>query len=186
MKALNTVMGLALAGLAILALGTAVAMWYETLLVNTYVETGEVKVAWVDWQCSDTGSDPQLPESNFHNDEGKDVAQCIVEPEVYDEDENVVKVNITLVNAYPGYNPVITLTVENIGTIPVKLLNYSFNGGYDNQALNVIITVPEDTQLHSGGTHDITINITVLQTASEDSTYSFELEFTYAQWNEVP
>jgi hypothetical protein len=105
MKALNTVMGIALAGLAILALGTAIAMWYETLLVNTYVETGEVKVAWVNWQCSDTGPDPQLPDSAFHNDEQKDVAQCIVEPEVYDDDGNVVKVNITLVNAYPGYNP---------------------------------------------------------------------------------
>ena len=186
MKALNTVMGLALAGLAILALGTAMAMWYETLLVNTYVETGEVKVAWADLKCSDEGPDPQLPDSDFHNDEGKDVAQCIVEPEVYDEKGNVVKVNITLVNAYPGYNPVITLTVENIGTIPVKLLNYGFtDGGYDNQALSVTITVPEDTQLHPEGTHDITINIAVLQTASEDTDYSFELEFTYAQWNEV-
>lgn len=184
MKALNTVMGIALAGLAILALGTAIAMWYETLLVNTYVETGEVKVAWTNWVCSDNGPDPQAGEG-FHNEEGKNVAQCIVQPEIYDEEQNVVKVNITLVNAYPGYNPVITLTVENIGTIPVKLLNYGFTDGYDDSALNVIITVPGDTQLHSGNTHDITINITVLQDASEDSTYSFELEFTYAQWNEV-
>jgi hypothetical protein len=76
--------------------------------------------------------------------------------------------------------------VENVGTIPVKLLNYGFtNGGYDDSALDVTVTVPEDTQLHPSDTHDITINITVLQDASEDTTYSFELEFTYAQWNEV-
>jgi len=183
MKALNATISLALIGLVILALGTAMAMWYETLLVNTYVETGNVKVAWVDWKCSDTGPDPQA--EGFSNSEGKNVAQCIVEPEIYDDEGNVVKVNITLVNAYPGYNPVITLTVKNIGSIPVKLYDYTDASGIDD-SLRVSITVPEDTQLHPGETHDITINIEVLQDAGESTSYSFELEFTYAQWNEVP
>jgi len=182
MKALNTTISLALVGLVILALGTAMAMWYETLLVNTYVETGNVKVAWVNWVCSDTGPDPQA--EGFSNNERKDVAQCIVEPEIRDED-NVVKVNITLVNAYPGYNPVITLTVKNIGSIPVKLLNYTDISDIDD-SLSVSIGVPENTQLHQDETHSITISIEVLQDAGEHESYSFELKFTYAQWNEVP
>jgi len=182
MKALNATISLALIGLVILALGTAMAMWYETLKVDTYVETGNVKVAWVDWKCSDTGSDPQA--EGFNNSEGKNVAQCIVEPE-YDNEGNVVKVNITLVNAYPGYNPVITLKVRNIGSIPVKLLNYTDASGID-APLSVSITVPEDTQLHPGKTHSITISIEVLQDAGESASYKFELGFTYAQWNEVP
>jgi len=183
MKALNTTISLALIGLVILALGTAMAMWYETLKVDTYVETGNVKVAWVDWKCSDTGPDPQA--EGFSNSEGKNVAQCIVEPEIYDDEGNVVKVNITLVNAYPGYNPVITLTVKNIGSIPVKLLNYTDASDID-APLSVSIGVPEDTQLHQGETHSITISIEVLKDAGEHESYSFELEFTYAQWNEVP
>jgi len=52
----------------------AVAMWYDTLKINATIETGEVKVKFSDWMCSDTGSDPQA--EGFHNTEGKDVATC--------------------------------------------------------------------------------------------------------------
>uniref|UniRef100_A0A7C2FXQ5 Uncharacterized protein n=1 Tax=Thermosphaera aggregans TaxID=54254 RepID=A0A7C2FXQ5_9CREN len=184
MKSISTIMGLTFIGLMLLALGVATAMWMETLRINTYVETGEVKVAWTDWMCSDEGPDPQAGEP-FHNEEGKDVAQCIVTPEIYDEEENVIKVNITLVNAYPGYAPVITLYAGNIGTIPVKLLEYDISE-YDEEALTVMLDIPEDTQIHPGDSLPIEIQIVINQEAEELTTYSFELEFTFAQWNEVP
>ncbi|MGB9827778.1 hypothetical protein IMZ38_02185 [Thermosphaera chiliense] len=184
MKSISTIMGLTFIGLMLLALGVATAMWMETLWINTYIETGEVRVAWTEWTCSDQGPDPQAGEP-FHNEEGKNVAQCIVTPEIYDDEQNVIKVNITLVNAYPGYAPFITLYAGNIGTIPVKLLNYT-NLQYDEEPLTVYLDIPEDTQIHPGESLPIGIHIIVNQEAEELTTYSFELEFTFAQWNEVP
>ena len=184
MIGITNIKGITLVGLILLAIGVASAMWMETLRVNTYVHTGEVKVAWVDWTCSDTGPDPQSGDP-YHNSEGKNVAECIVEPEVYDEEGNVVKVNITLVNAYPGYAPEVTLKVKNIGTIPVKLLNYATTG-VDTTALSVDLTIPEDTQIHPDGTLDLGIKIAVEQGAEEHTMYTFEVEYTFAQWNEVP
>jgi len=173
-KTISTIRSLTLVGLVLLALGVAAAMWMETLLVNTVVETGEVKMAWDFWSCSDVGIDPGLD---------KDVATCTVEPELY-EDGNVIKVKITLENAYPGYAPVITLVASNIGTIPVKLLEYSISG-LDETALSVTLYIPEDTQIDPGGELELGIGIEVLQDADELTTYSFEVEFVFAQWNEV-
>ncbi len=184
MKGITQIKGLTILGLILLTIGVASAMWMETLRINTYVHTGEVQVAWVDWYCSDEGPDPQVGEP-FHNEEGKDVAKCIIEPEVYDEEQNIIKLNVTIVNAYPGYAPEITLVVENIGTIPVKLLDYSISE-YDENALSVDFIIPEDTQIHPGETLELGIKIVVLQEAEELTTYTFEVEYTFAQWNEVP
>jgi len=55
----------------------AVAMWSDTLKINATIETGEVKVKFSDWYCSDQGPDEQLP--GFSDSEGKDVASCSVD-----------------------------------------------------------------------------------------------------------
>jgi hypothetical protein len=75
--------------------------------------------------------------------------------------------------------------VKNIGTIPVKLLNYATTG-VNTTALSVDLTIPENTQIHPDGTLDLGIKIAVEQGAEEHTTYTFEVEYTFAQWNEVP
>jgi len=169
--------------LIVASVGAASAMWYQSLLVNVTVHTGDVSVRWVNWSCSDTGSDPQTPESSFHNEEDKDVAQCIIQPEIT-EDGNVIKLNVTIVNAYPGYHADAALVVQNSGTIPVKLYTHSMSG-VDEDALNVNLGLPPSTQIHPGDNSTIHLIIDVLQTAEQSSTYSFEVNLTYAQWNEV-
>ena len=160
----------------------AVAMWYDTLKINATIETGEVKVKFSDWMCSDNGSDPQA--EDFYNDEGKDVATCDIDVELEDEEGNAVKLLVTLDNAYPGYSVDVTLIIDNIGTIPVKLLSYDIEG-VDEDALSVSLDVPEDTQIDPGYSSTYTLHITVLQDAEENSTYTFEVELVFAQWNEV-
>ncbi|MEM2077718.1 MAG: hypothetical protein QXH45_00400 [Thermosphaera sp.] len=44
MNSISTIAGLTFVGLMLVALGVAAAMWMETLKINTYVETGEVKM----------------------------------------------------------------------------------------------------------------------------------------------
>ena len=166
--------------------GTAMAMWSETLKVNVYVDTGEVKVKWSDWECSDTGPDPQAP--GYDNEDNKDVATCYVTPEIKDDENNTIKLNVTLDNAYPGYTVNITMVVDNIGTVPVKLYDSSWSNlsDIDEAALDINLIIPSDTQIEPEENGTYILEITVLQAANETSTYSFDLELTFAQWNEVP
>ncbi|OYT55855.1 MAG: hypothetical protein B6U76_04930 [Desulfurococcales archaeon ex4484_217_2] len=177
------VIGIFIALLLLASAGIAYAMWSETLKINVTVNTGEVDVKWSNWYCNDTGSDPQAP--GFNNSEGKDVAKCYVEPEKYDEEGDLIKLNVTIVNAYPGYRAVITGIVDNIGTIPVKLYNHTISS-YDTDALDVTLGIPADTQIDAGDNATYTLTIDVLQNASENSTYSFEVTLVFAQWNEIP
>lgn len=186
MKAVGKVFGIIMLAVILVGFGTAMAMWSETLKVNVYVDTGEVKVKWSDWSCSDTGPDPQAP--GFHNEEGKDVASCYVNPEINDTENNPIKLNVTLVNAYPGYAVNITMIVDNIGTVPVKLFDYYWSNlsTIDEEALSFRLIPPTDTQIEPGENGTYILEIIVLQAANETSTYSFDLELKFAQWNEVP
>lgn len=171
--------------MAIMVIAGAVAMWSDTLKINATIKTGEVKVKFSDWMCSDKGSDPQA--EGFHNEEGKDVASCNVNVEASDGEGNPIKLNVTLNNTYPGYSVDVTFIVDNIGTIPVKLYNYKLidPSGVNGSTLLVTLSVPKDTQIDSGGNSTYTLHITVLQNAAESSTYTFEVDLTFAQWNEV-
>ncbi len=187
MKAFSKILGITMLSIILVGFGAALAMWSETLKLNVYVNTGEVKVKWSNWSCSDVGPDPQAP--GFNNTEGKDVATCIVEPEIYDAEGNPIKMNITLDNVYPGYAVNITLVVDNIGTVPVKLLAYNWThfDPADEEALNVTLYIPSDTQIDPpNGTGTYILEIIVTQQANETATYNFDLELTFAQWNEVP
>jgi hypothetical protein len=170
--------------LILASIGAVSAMWYQSLAINVYVHTGTVAVEWSNWSCSDTGADPQTPESGFDNSEDKDVASCIVTPEIIDDDGHTVKLNVTIVNAYPGYRANIAMFVDNVGTIPVKLYNYSITG-IDDSAMNVQFVIPTDTQIHPGNDGEYHLIIDILQTAQQNSTYTFEIELGFAQWNEV-
>lgn len=187
MKGMSKLYGLAIMSILVIGIGAALAMWYETLKINAYINTGEVKVKWSAWYCSDTGPDPQAP--GFNNTEGKDVGKCYVSVEQWAHDPpDPVKLNITLVNVYPGYAVNITMIVDNIGTVPVKLLSYNFThfDQVDREALAVRLIKPSDTQIEPGGNSTYILEIIVLQKANETENYSFDLELTFAQWNEVP
>jgi len=183
--ALGKIFAIALVSILLIGFGAALAMWSETLKLNAYVNTGEVKVEWSDWSCSDIGADPQAP--GFNNTEGKDVAKCIVTVEKNDAESNPIKLNVTIIKAYPGYAVNITLVVDNIGTIPVKLLSSSWSNlsRADEEALNITLYKPADTQMHEGENTTYILEIIITQEANETSTYSFDLELTFAQWNEV-
>ncbi|WFO74772.1 hypothetical protein J4526_06765 [Desulfurococcaceae archaeon MEX13E-LK6-19] len=187
MKAFSKILGITMLSIILVGFGAALAMWSETLRINVYINTGEVKVKWSNWSCSDVGIDPQAP--GFNNTEEKDVAKCIVKPELYDAEGNPIKMNITLDNVYPGYAVNITLIVDNIGTIPVKLLSYSWTNlsAQDEEALNISLIIPNNTQIDPpNGTGVYILEIIVTQQANETATYHFDLELTFAQWNEVP
>ncbi len=180
------VMGILAALVLFASVGAAMALWSDSLKINTTIETGEVRVDFDSWNCSDVNADPQA--QGYDNSENKDVAQCIVEPEIYDETGSVIKLNVTLNNTYPGYHVIIYFNVTNTGTIPVKLLSMSYSNftEEDDAALNVWLVAPNDTQIHAGEEGEYELHIVVLQEAEMNMTYFFDVMLVFAQWNEVP
>ncbi len=170
----SAVYGFVALAIVMLSIGTAMAMWSETLRMNVQVNTGEVDVKWSDYYTNDNGIDPGYD---------KDVASCEVVAEEYDSEGDVIKLRVTISNAYPSYTCVVTGIVDNIGTIPVKLLSHQLVDVPDE--LTVTEGIPEDTQIDPGMNATYTLTIHVEQSAAENATYTFEWVLTFAQWNEV-
>ncbi|MHC1601461.1 MAG: hypothetical protein ACXQTB_03855 [Candidatus Nezhaarchaeales archaeon] len=158
--------------LALLFMGGSYAMWSETLKINVTVNTGEVDVEWSAWSVSES-------------DHGKPwVANTSVWVEKYDDEGDAIKLAVEMNDTYPCYWANITLIVDNVGTIPVKLYDHNISG-VNTTALNVTLDIPTNTQIDPGENATYILRIHVLQNATEDTTYKFNVTLVFAQWNEV-
>lgn len=196
----TTLYGILALVLLVASMTAAYAMWSETLKINVYANTGEVNVKWSTVSTNDEGNtiDP-----NHDKDVGRCEAVIVNDTSVSGEPFNKIDINIT--NAYPCYNCTVTATVDNIGTIPVKLLSAKIilsNGSeytlYDaKQGINRFgedfnftyydVVVERDyDQIEPDDYATYTISIHVKQPAEENALYHFAIEFVFAQWNEVP
>ena len=200
MKKLTTT---AIATLAVLiAVGVAFALWADVLKIHIEVNTGNVDVQFGSWSVTEyvgfpdgnggwsfvqEGSDP----------EAKDVAQCTVTlQEVADEEsgspssagDNDLDLVITISNSYPGYKCEVTFEVMNSGSVPVKGPTYvDLLSPYTDGHILVEhdISTAACVQLHPGDKQTFTVNITVLQGAEEQTTYTVQIHLRYDQWNEA-
>ncbi len=108
--------------LALGTLGVGYALWSETLVIGGTVDTGEVSVRWVvpfasqdtdkDWTCDDGFGNIRGPGDNPN-------AKAVGSTTVWIVDDHTV--GVILDDVYPSYFNKITLSAENIGTIPVIL-----------------------------------------------------------------
>jgi hypothetical protein len=200
MKKLTTT---AIATLAVLiAVGVAFALWADVLKIHIEVNTGDVDVEFGGysveeyvgfpdgsggWNYVKEGSDP----------EAKDVAQCTVTlQEVEDEEgvnpspagDNDLDLVITITNGYPGYKCEVTFEVVNSGSVPVKGPTYvdppsPYTDGHI--LVEHDISTAACVQLHPGDKQTFTVNVTVLQSAEEQTTYTVQIHLRYDQWNEA-
>ena len=195
--------------LLILIIGSAAALWSDSLKVKSVVETGEVDVE-LRGNLSATDFEHMLPDP-------KDVGECFATfSEIEDEDagnpsgNNDLDLNITVVNAYPSYTcKVDQVFVENTGTIPVKIIEVElvlppnascdFNpvtnqfdcdmdgdGDYDVNIWGSFQTLnATKPQLHPGDRQFFTVEMHVKQGAPENSLIWFQIKIKAAQWNEA-
>ncbi|MEM1526379.1 MAG: hypothetical protein QW775_07830 [Ignisphaera sp.] len=165
---------------------SALAMWYDMLKIAVTVNTGEVDVEF---------SPPTVEEF-----ESKDVATCTAMLENVEEegpDDNDLDLIIEISNGYPGYKCKVTFDVTNVGTIPVhgpfrgtdlslfpafELMDLDEDGNADIKVTYGL----SPAQIHPNGSEYFRIEIEVLQDASEDAEYSFQLYLYFIQWNEAP
>ncbi|NPA99151.1 MAG: hypothetical protein GXO43_07210 [Crenarchaeota archaeon] len=117
----------------------AYAMWYQTLLINNYVNTGKLDFAFKYGTVSTT--DPVNTPDQMVNytlipqkeiipvPENKDVGTTYVKLIDTDGDGDYDALNVTIVNGYPWYYTHIGFTVVNSGTIPLKIWRIRFYNG---------------------------------------------------------
>jgi hypothetical protein len=195
--------------LALFASAFTYGLWFQTLTVDGVVETGEL-----DWEIvNQFTSDPfETPDLNIAQDftgqtwypEGKHVGASTCE---IARDGKSVTFSIT--NAYPGYFVMCSVYFLNTGTVPIHFENIEFRDCQDNLLYNY--SYPETSapkmfldldgdcvadiglwwreplgaQYHPGDdSFEYSFWIVVLQTASEDTCYCFEMWPTAVQWNE--
>ena len=164
--------------LLLVTLLSAVAMWSDTLRVNSIVETGNVDVAF-SWYEIVEGYEYGKPW----------VASCSAElVEVEDEDEgnpagdNDLDLKIVVSNAYPGYSCTVYFRVRNVGTVPV--IGPFYELPEIPEGLEVVFE-PRLVQLHPGDVVEYSIYLEVLQEAEQGATYELQVHLNYIQWNEV-
>jgi len=200
----KSLIGVFIAMLLLASAGIAYAMWSETLKINVTVNTGEVDVEWSSCECNDIGIDPGYD---------KDVGKCFVSNETQDEEGHVIKLNITLDNAYPSYNVTVLGEVDNIGTIPVEpvmfFLDNNGNGLFDEGDMELYLCTDypldldgdtkadldfhmflysdsgDGTQIDPNKSDTYGFIIHVKQNATELTTYTFHVVMEFGQWNEA-
>ncbi len=121
-----------------------------------------------------------------------------------DGDGDYDTLNITIHNAYPWYYTHVAFRVVNSGTVPIKIWRvlidgqayYYLNEHELQQGVEIDLSndgVPDITiwwgdnfgvQLEPGDSADISLYITVLQGAPENSTLTFTVQLQAIQWNE--
>lgn len=147
-------------------LGVGYAMWDKTLFIDGTVNTGEVDAIFTTAECVE---DPEA--------EGKDVGSCTL------TGVGEQTLTITITNGYPCYGCTVNFTVDNIGTIPVKVESFDLSG----VPPEITVTWTDlvlGTQIEPNGSVPGDLHIHVLQTADELATYTFSAKILLVQWNE--
>ena len=155
---------------ALMAVGFAYAMWDKTLFIDGTVNTGEVDAYFTTATSNDP---PGTIDPGYDKDVG-----CT---EVIGEREQTLIVTVT--NGYPCYSSRIDYTIDNIGSIPVKV--QSFTVTVPPAEVTVTITeIAVGTQIDADQSVPGSIVIHVEQEADELAQYTFSVEIYLVQWNE--
>ena len=186
-------------------MGVGYALWSETLVISGNAETGEL-----DWElkgpinCMDhDGDKDHNADCNWNfwqvdKDVGGPTSLTLIDTDTDGDDDTL---NVTLVNAYPGYAEEISFYIHNCGTIPLKVWKVVINGYvlYEtNTTDTVFLDLNNDgkndvkvrwgdhlgVQLEPCESGEISFSILVLQDAPQDQNLHFTITFTAVQWNE--
>jgi len=178
------------------------ALWADILKIQLVAYTGNVDVQFGSfsvkeyvgfpasgggWSFVPEGSDP----------EAKNVGNCTVALQEIENEEGVnpssagnndLDLVITITNGYPGYKCEVKFDVVNSGSVPVKGPTYvNPQSPYTDGHIKVEhdISTAACVQLHPGEKQTFTVNVTVLQGAEEQTTYTVQIHLRYDQWNEA-
>lgn len=181
--------------------GFTYAQWNDVIIVNTTMTFGTLNVGFVD------------PLTWADNEDSKDVGFIDCHYEEYVQDVatgkwSYRKLVTELANAYPGYEGYCTFTLENVGTLPVKITDVVVSDSTNtlkwvedatNPAKGVLVDTATDKailnleltpdpieerlepQPYTPTTLEVTLYLRVNQDAEQRYAYSFQVEIIYEE-----
>ncbi len=159
------------------------------------------------YYCGNDWNATRYPDS-YSSQIDKDVGCTAVNLTDTDGDGDSDTMTITLNNVYPWYYTHIAFKIHNNGKIPIKIWKVILNNGTHDfvyyelneqelqQGEEIDLNgdgLPDitvwwgdnfGTQLHPCQSADISLDITVLQTAPQNTTLTFTIKILVVQWNE--
>ena len=193
--------------LVLASMGVGYAMWDETLNIGGTVETGEVDAIFTKAMSNDPGAQDDPKEAGGWTLDDtltwtgarwdKDVASLEV------IGAGIQTLTVTLDNGYPGYYPSVGFTIDNQGTIPVKIESIQINGedytcpvnlDFDEDGdvdVEVAVThIGVGQQIDPGGEQLGDLDLYIFDKGAMEASQgivngSFVVTIVTAQWNEV-
>lgn len=193
--------------IALAIIGSAYALWSQSIYIEGTAESGEV-----DWELVpgyihqlDRGNDwnaSYYPEMGFEQ-LNKDVGNTTVTQIDSDGDGDLDTIIVILTNVYPWYGEHIVFAVHCTGSIPIKIWKVVFkvDGTVIAEIYNRTTTLLDlngdgyadisiwwgnnfGEQLHHCDSANISFDIIVLQDCPQGETLTFTVELVAIQWNE--
>lgn len=180
-------------------MGVAYALWTDTLEVSGTINTGEVEVVVVLGEV-DEGRYVNNGVNDGLEAEGRDVAFCRASLRAgplwgNPGDNGPDRLDIEILNAYPGYQCYVELGVANAGSIPIKVqppATVNVQDAGEDVSVSLVDCWTEDLLLRPGQRSTAEdayptcrVRISVRSSATENTAYSFEGRFTAYQWNKT-
>lgn len=147
--------------------GVAYAWWSDTLVINGSVATGNIDPIFEAVTVQDQGNDP-----GTNMNVGSTAATIAASKKTLD---------ITVLNAYPGYNSNVVYIIKNQGTVPVKLR--AIVPTIDPN-LTVTNTAASGVIIGAGASQSFTLNHLVGDNAAQNTPYTYKVELQFGQFNQ--
>ncbi|HWQ18062.1 MAG TPA: hypothetical protein VNL13_09560 [Sulfolobales archaeon] len=173
--------------LAIMGLSTS--MWSNGLKIKAFIDPGNVDVKFSNFSTND-------PPGTIDPGYDKNVATCVAElVEIENEEEpnsygdNDLDLSVTIINGYPSYTCTVNFTIVNSGTLPASLIEWFILPVQPPGSPNQTSILPLDIELigiyigyplDPGESVDAILKVHVNQSASENSTYIFQIKLKFA------
>ncbi len=157
--------------MGLMVVAATYAAWTETLNVSGSAATGELDVAFTGYSVSDNDD-----ESGYVG-----TADTLVSLNDTDGDGDYDVAEITVSNAYPGYQATVDLDVSNVGTIAAKISDITVNNPSELTVTTSGVNVGDI--IDRGGTKTLTLTITVNDDAQENGNYAFTVTIDATQFN---
>lgn len=177
----KTLFGSAVAALGITAIATtglANALWTDQTTINGQLNTGSLSMGW-----DDAGPGATADNDAVFGAAGGTCAAAIT--------PDLKTVNLTIDNAYPGYECVMNVNVHNYGTVPGKVTNVAF--GAHNPMIQMLDSgsaVQTNSVVMPGQEGNYRLTVRVLASATEaqlaEAGGSFSVPVTLNFANAVP
>jgi hypothetical protein len=162
------------------AMGATHAMWAQTLYIESTVKTGTITAELDPFVCN-SYTNPDDPDSTS--------VSCLVSTTWVTNDTLEIEITnalwkVTINNVEHVVHYYCDYSINNTGTVPVKIQDINISGLPATGGVEVDPDVAEGDQIDPGASLPATADIWLTNTNSEGETFTVTITFTFITWHQ--